>query len=91
MWAKFILCMYRAVIAIYGTVIGICSVMEAGPTASRCATWSRNNTIGHALRVPVVYDFDSDEEDDVYAEEVLEVVLPLCASFDSLTREEANR
>ena len=64
--------------------------MEAGPTASRRVTWSCN-TIGHTLRVPAVYDFDSDEEDDVYAEEVSEVVLPMCASFDSLTREEANR
>ena len=69
-------------------------MMDAGvvlSTASRHATWPCNNTVGHAFRVPVIYDFDSDEEDDVYAEEVSEVVLPVCASFDSLTREEANK
>ena len=60
--------------------------MEVGVAASRRVPWSRN-----ALRVPVVYDFDSDEDDEVYAEEVSEAVLPLCASFESLTREEANR
>ena len=65
--------------------------MEAGPIASRHVTWSRSSTVGHALRVPAVYDFDSDEDDDMYDEEVSEAVLPMCASFESLTREEANR
>ena len=36
-------------------------------------------------------DFDSDEKEDVYPEEVSEVVLPLFARFDSLTREEGGR
>ena len=57
------------------------------PTTSRRVAWSRN-----ALRLPVIYDFDSEDEDNVLeAEEASEAVLPMSASFDSITREEANR
>ena len=59
-------------------------------TESQRATWPRNMA-GRSFSVPAIYDFDSDEEEDVYPEEVSEVVLPLCARFDSLTREEAGR
>ena len=59
-------------------------------TESWHATWPRSMT-ARSFSVPVYYNFDSDEEEDVYPEEVSEVVLPLCARFDSLTREEAGR
>lgn len=59
--------------------------------ATQRVAWSNNNGVGHSLRVPVVYDFDSEDEDNVYAEETAEAVLPLSANFDSITREDANR
>lgn len=61
------------------------------PAVSRRVTRSLSNTVGHSLRLPPVYDFESDDEDNVYAEEIFEAVLPLCANFDSLTREDAGR
>ena len=57
------------------------------PSTSRRVSCSRN-----VLRLPVIYDFDSEDEDNVFeAEEAFEAVLPMSASFDSITREDANR
>ena len=60
------------------------------PTDAQHETWScNNNTVG---RAPIIYDFDSDDEDGTYTEEeAFDAVLPLCADFDSLSREEAGR
>ena len=56
-------------------------------TESQRVTWP-HNMAGHSFSVPAIYNFDSDEEEDVYPEEMSEVVLP---RFDSLTREEGSR
>ena len=57
------------------------------PTTPRRVSWSRN-----VLRLPAIYDFDSEDEDNVLeAEKASEAVLPMSASFDSITREDANR
>lgn len=74
--------------------LGRGEMVESGdslPTASRRVTWSRSSGFNRALSLPVVYDFDSEDEENVYPEETSELVLPLCAKFDSITREEANR
>lgn len=57
----------------------------------QCSSQSHNSAVDQALKLPTVYDFNSDEEDDVYAEEAFEAVLPPCAKFDTLSREEATK
>jgi len=67
------------------------------PTASLPVTLqhtsqSHNSAVDRAFKLPCIYNFDSDDEDDdVYAEEAFEAVLPASSNFDALSREEAAK